>query len=1258
MRIHHSAWLALVAALLLAGCATSGAPRSGPPLFGPDLSQSAAPQSLEGTWARWLGEDPSGALADFEAHLGDPDPARAALARWGQSEALRQAGQMDPACQGYLKLLEEHPGDRLARWAAWRLWELRDHAAGWTDLVQQADGLIQTAPMEEATRAWWAQSLLNAHYRAWRGQGHPGTFAGDTHGFPQRWRIAGPFSIFPRHHRDLPAPGEDVALADQYEINGKNTPSTSIVFDEPFGDPLFSQTGVYVLETWVQTQGEGWLVHLDSDADVQVQVDDLLVFDRDQSRGYPPQHLGAALTLAPGAHRLRVRLAVQEGNERFRLQLLPRGAGSMSSLEAPAQAPGQASAAQGQALPARALFTPALSAAQTQGRGFLSWMRALAAQGEGDHDQALEALAQAPEGAAAVQLTWGDVLRGASNYPEQTRQDLATARYHDALERAPEAWLAADRLAYQWILQGQTEKATELLEALAQALPGEYLVHYHLYQIYQERGWSGPAREALARALSLYPTNCSLVEQQWSEWIGLDQWPARESLSPELLSCDITHLHLANHYDLPRGDVEAAARSYERLVARNPRSVQYRQTLGGLYDRLGRREEADRAYAQGARLALSPVGVQLRRYDGLLAHHPGEAGQWLKARLEESEGSYDLRRALLQHQGENALEDLRVDGLELIRQYRANPLETDSSGVYLLDYAATRVYPDGSALTLTHNVIRVQNKEGIDRFGEVSVPGEALLMRLRTIKPDGRTLEPEFIPGKPSVSMPNLAPGDFIEVEYLEGASGSHLRQGAYDGFRFFFHIYDAPLLRSEYVLELPEGWEPTIQYRNGAPKAQVSQPGQGRARYRFQALRSPQPVQEPNGPPSTEVLPSVLVIHNYTWADLYRTYRDKLMVNMRADAHLRRAVAQAIQGKKSQDAQARALFRLVLDEISDDGTGPFAQPAAQTLHAGSGDRLMVLKVMLDEAGIKNELVLARSWTQDQIQSPVPEVDNWGWVLLRAWTDQREVWLDPSLNHAIYGFIPLAVQGNQGVRLGEIDPAQLQGQRPQALFVDIPRLPIDADLREVSLVLALDERGNLSGQGQESYTGSGATLLRRIVDSYTDAEELKQALAQSMGSTFPGLEVQSLDFEHREDTSQPLVMKYRFSAPGFARVQEGALLVERGFFVSDLATSYAALPERRLPLLVADPLRLKMKVRLAFPKGWRVVQGVKGAELETPFGLWLRREQDSGQSHELVWSQALTLPIQRVAPGDYEAFRRFAQSVDQDEKLRLKAAPR
>src|SRR5439155_12252691 len=74
---------------------------------------------------------------------------------------------------------------------------------------------------------------------------------------------------------------------------------------------------------------------------------------------------------------------------------------------------------------------------------------------------------------------------------------------------------------------------------------------------------------------------------------------------------------------------------------------------------------------------------------------------------------------------------------------------------------------DGGAVERVHTLARVLDKKGISRFGEAHIPGDAQVLHLRNIKPDGRVLEPESIPGKDSVSLPGLEPGDAVEIDYL-----------------------------------------------------------------------------------------------------------------------------------------------------------------------------------------------------------------------------------------------------------------------------------------------------------------------------------------------------------------------------------------------------------------------------------------------------------------------------------------------------------
>ena len=56
--------------------------------------------------------------------------------------------------------------------------------------------------------------------------------------------------------------------------------------------------------------------------------------------------------------------------------------------------------------------------------------------------------------------------------------------------------------------------------------------------------------------------------------------------------------------------------------------------------------------------------------------------------------------------------------------------------------------------SLYDTVARVFDKKGVAKFGEAQIPADAQIIHLRTIKKDGRTLEPEAIPEKEGVTLP------------------------------------------------------------------------------------------------------------------------------------------------------------------------------------------------------------------------------------------------------------------------------------------------------------------------------------------------------------------------------------------------------------------------------------------------------------------------------------------------------------------------
>ncbi len=1244
--------LRLLAVVAAVGCLLTACPSTAPTRgFGPDLSGLSAPNSADAAWYLWMSEgDAQAAFDAFEERVaaGATDP----WTLYGLAESAAATARYTRATEAYTQLLERHPGDESAPAAAAQLWALRNHAPGWRDrATRAAETTAKPAAGPSAlTRGLLGRMAMEADYRKSRASADAGPFDGSAHGFANPWRVAGPLSVYPHLDRYTAFPADDdTALADSYPRRGFEEKTVDLVCDEPRCDPTWRQTGIHILETWLTVPAPiHTVLTLETRHDLLVEVDGEPVIDVQRQEGESSEHFARTVHLGAGTHRVRVRMAVTGQNDQFVLQWTARNGGRFPGTFA--------------AKPAGAAMAKA-----TSGDDDL-FAEAIEAEPDSPWHAYVQATLAAFAGSTQDLVILTDTVSG--NYPAFSGAPLARASgistalgidsgvaregslalLRRTFEQDPGSLAAADRLGWQLAEEGRAEEALEILVGVGELRPDEYLPQMHLYQAFDVLGWAAQSRATLRRAAKLNPTNCAVVLRLWNAWEAQAVWPEpTEVLTPEQLACDESQRMLALKYDLPAGRVEGAIARLETVAARNPRSIETRRSLAALYELSGKAEAADKQWALAADASADPVSIDLARFDLLLGRGQRDAARaWAGKALARNPGSYGLQRALAGLDGKNVLEDLRIDGAPIIRGFLAAPVGDDSSGVYVLDYAATRVFDDGSSITNTHIIIRVQNKDGIDAFGEVEIPSTALLLQVRTVKPDGTALEPDFVAGKASISMPNLEPGDFVEYEYLEASEGSTLRKGSYEGIRFYFNIFDAPLLRSEYILELPDSWKPEVDRRNGAPEPVVTT-RQGFRRHRFLVERGPQVYGEPSAAPSGEFLPSIRVTAARDQRDVYRTWRDQVLGTTRPNWMMREAVDQTIGAARTEREKAELIWSLVFASVTGDDSGVFSRSAGETWSVGRGDRRVVLATLLQLAGIEAEMVFARPWNADNTPATVLSTETLQWVLLRAKVDGEWVWMDPTLNHAILGYIPSAVQGNTGLRLGDVP-----GDEP--LFVDIPTLPSQADRRVVELDLEILPNGTVRGAVVETYNGDGAITFRRILDSYSDRGELERAVEQSMAQTFPGVDIKDLEFDHVDDADSALVMRYTLTAPDFAVPSDRGLRIDRPFFPSDLTASYAQLPSRRMTMVLGDRVRIDLALHLILPEGTTLASLPAPIDAKTPFGRVSRTAKQDGRG--LVWKRSFVLEAPRVAASDYPAFQEFARVCDTADPLRLEVIPK
>ncbi|MCA9699159.1 MAG: hypothetical protein KC431_16670, partial [Myxococcales bacterium] len=265
-----------------------------------------------------------------------------------------------------------------------------------------------------------------------------------------------------------------------------------------------------------------------------------------------------------------------------------------------------------------------------------------------------------------------------------------------------------------------------------------------------------------------------------------------------------------------------------------------------------------------------------------------------------------------------------------------------------------------------HQMFHILSDQAIDEHGEFQQPG-AQLLTMHSIKADGSIVEPESIPGKEGLSLRGLEIGDVVELEFVYDSSPDPALPGAVDLGRFRFQSPEIPFHRSELITLIPAALEERIvvEARNAAPKQVrrevelAGEPGGGRyVALSFRADQVPRLGTEPGARSMLDELPMIQVQIPLRVEDWLDNLALQIRPAQRSNPELR-ALAHEIADQYESDAdKLDALWRWVVDEIEEGGD--LTTPATVTLSGRNGSRLLLLRALLEAAGVDSELWLLR----------------------------------------------------------------------------------------------------------------------------------------------------------------------------------------------------------------------------------------------------------------------------------------------------------
>ena len=1029
--------------------------------------------------------------------------------------------------------------------------------------------------------------------------------------------------------------------------------------------------GARLLRVAFEVPAGDYHVVLDYSAEARVAIDGGTPVGHGAATQYGPHLSAQHVRLPAGRHDLEVRLATRGGVARLALAVLSGAAGA-GGIDGDVDV---------------RYVDPRTPAARRPPPTVVDGERVIAPRASGNAAQALddyctayaalrrdandEALVLAARLRARPRFALGQALAGAIARDDATRP-LSFAQ--DGARNALRAAVSIDAsLARPWhdlaaiaLDADRPRDAIDAARAAARAAPHWWGPPLLLARAFTARGLDFDAGQALARGdtTPFDQIPCATLEAMRGQARDRRELTREDRLDTALVACG-GNVDARVDRLRARGELAAARTLLGATLVLEPGRPDLVIDLASVLAAEGK--HADAIVALAALVARDP-NDPLHRVEladaQVAAGRAADARATITAALAARPDVPEVLRAARALSVPLPLDEFRVDGRATIRAFEAAGSKYAAPAVMVLDRSVMRLFPGGTLMALTHQIVRVDSKDAAARWGEVAVPPGAEILTLRTHKRDGSTREPEEINGKETISAADVAIGDYIEWEYLEARPPLPAFAPGFLTDRFFFQSFDAPMARSELVLVSPPGIALELDRRAGAPDPRTRTAVDGTRVTTFLAVGVQQLFAERAAVPAIEYVPSVRASSGVGWQRWARYLAEELHDAVRSSPELRaRASKLAEAAPKDRRALAAAMVEWVTENV--EAGDELTDPAAFALARGRGSRIALVLALARELGIAARPVLARSLLIADPGAPVPpqELDDFADALveLDLGAPHGKVYVDPRLRHAAFGYLP---PGLDGARILTVPDGQFALARKTAL----------GDGRDVDMVIRLDEQGGGTAVAVEQLAGWPALEWAEMVDRFgADRARLRQDFEQRwLGVQFPGAHLRELDVElpgpTRDNKPGTARIRYTFSSARLAvpSVRAGAaggreMRMVPTFFRSQPGRRFAAEPQRATALMLGFDVPTTLSATVELPPGATVNAAAlrRDVVISRDGGYHFVEERElrrgGGNPSAIVLRRRAKLPIMRVTPEEYGAVAADLRRVDgaEQEEIRI-----
>ncbi|MBI1853320.1 MAG: hypothetical protein HYR85_23525 [Planctomycetes bacterium] len=1161
----------------------------------------------------------------------------------------------------YLAVLRETQKSPLVELALSRIDEIQDSVRASERLASTYEAILKAGTCTPYTADLVREALRNV-YRA-QGKTEEARKLLELGGLLSHWEVIGPFGRANTELQDWEFPPEhEIDFAARYAGIGGDVSWRRLDRDaqDPFVQaftPLYPPEGAaYALCQFLsQTARDAYLVFSPSHS-ARLWINGAFVLDVDRARFDLPNTYRVPFRMRAGWNRVLVK-ASTSGEGAFSARLVGIDGAPITDVREESDTTVRPLAApESQARQAPRAFSTALTMLESavakagdSASPHLFTAYGWALYRNGLETMGLDALRRASE--AAPDSPWflsyyGSALNSAPFLPAGWRTQKARVLYETARAKDPDFVPALLWTASFAAGDDKIEEAATILRHASEVAPTSHVPHLLLAGYFAKQNWRKEQIDELEAARRLEPAQPSVLNALAKFWTdegnsnrALELWEAslradqrQDDVRQSLVDAyrerglddrvrdlygksreqdprvDLSRSESIAAFERDRGDTNRAIAAYLDLAKRYPRYSSFKKEIGDLFLELG---DADTARS------------------------------WYHRALDVDPGYHQVREILRRLEGgeDPEFKAYEVDALKLLREAPDASRYPRATSLAVLDDLVLRLYEDGSNRRITHQLFKIQNEHGVEKYATFR-PGEELL-ELHVIKPDGSVLEPVTLPAEQGLTLPGLGIGAAVEWRYADmdrWPPGMPLDIPA-----FYFQDVDQeePFLWSRYVVIQPKSLDVRHIVQNFPGEPEVHDLPDGQTRVTIYQVHNQSIVKkEPYMPDPREVVPRVTLSQNRTWKEVNQAY--KRLAALRLTPELERAARATTAGVDGDYAKAKKLYEFVNETVRESSNSN--NPTAALLER-KGNRLSLYRALLRAAGVPFDE--ARCRVNPGLDAEDPQ---WDWVreslypqaIVRVMPrDHEPVWVWLEVRDLPFGRIPFYLSE---APVFVIDGGE--GRRET-----MPKLPSDEFLTsDTSANIDVEEGGAFAVGMQTRIPAFAGYGLKETFRTLED-QQRKQLGARMMMQYFPGSTLRTIEFPGLAQPDSPMAIDVTAGLRRFVDTSGGEIGCKTGIAPLHLTARFSSGDKRTWPVVYRDFEHQRNHVTIHLGNKYRVKRLPKSLESRGFFGNY--RFDCREENGAIVVEREVAFDPERISIERYPELIAWCREIDDREDERI-----